>query len=122
MSSPPRLTRVSRPLPGANVFDLQVDAPLTDGDRVLVWFHADRITEEGSAVRSLAAALDRTDYSYLDREGHILKAYVVVRLMSPSHGADDRGALLGLGDDDHLQYLLADGTRPLAGDLSDRKP
>ena len=30
----------------------------------------------------------------------------------------DHGALSGLGDDDHPQYLLADGTRPLAGDLS----
>jgi len=27
----------------------------------------------------------------------------------------DHGALSGLGDDDHIQYLLADGTRALAG-------
>jgi hypothetical protein len=33
-------------------------------------------------------------------------------------GVADHGALVGLGDDDHPQYLLADGTRPLAGDLS----
>ncbi len=31
--------------------------------------------------------------------------------------ATDHGALTGLGDDDHTQYLLADGTRALTGDL-----
>ena len=30
----------------------------------------------------------------------------------------DHGALLGLGDDDHTQYLLVDGTRAMAGDLN----
>jgi len=30
----------------------------------------------------------------------------------------DHGALNGLGDDDHPQYLLADGTRALTGDLT----
>jgi len=31
--------------------------------------------------------------------------------------AVDHGSLIGLGDDDHIQYLLADGTRPMAGNL-----
>lgn len=34
-----------------------------------------------------------------------------------STGAADHGALSGLGDDDHPQYLLADGSRALVGDL-----
>lgn len=34
----------------------------------------------------------------------------------PSGG--DHGALTGLADDDHTQYVLADGTRALTGDLS----
>jgi hypothetical protein len=33
-------------------------------------------------------------------------------------GATDHGALTGLGDDDHTQYLLADGTRSLTGPLA----
>ena len=37
---------------------------------------------------------------------------------NPAGGAGDHGALAGLADDDHPQYLLADGTRPLAGDWS----
>lgn len=32
-------------------------------------------------------------------------------------GAIDHGALGGLGDDDHTQYLLVDGTRAMAGNL-----
>lgn len=32
-------------------------------------------------------------------------------------GATNHGALTGLGDDDHPQYLLADGTRPLTGPI-----
>jgi hypothetical protein len=33
-------------------------------------------------------------------------------------GVTDHGALTGLGDDDHTQYLLANGTRALSGNLS----
>jgi hypothetical protein len=37
---------------------------------------------------------------------------------SAATGVSDHGALTGLSDDDHPQYLLADGTRALTGDLS----
>ena len=33
-------------------------------------------------------------------------------------GTSDHGDLIGLADDDHPQYLLASGTRPLIGDLN----
>jgi len=33
----------------------------------------------------------------------------------PGAAGADHGALVGLGDDDHTQYLLADGTRALSG-------
>lgn len=33
-------------------------------------------------------------------------------------GVTDHGALTGLADDDHTQYLLADGTRQLTGNMS----
>lgn len=36
---------------------------------------------------------------------------------TPSGGSSDHGALTGLSDDDHTQYLLADGTRALSGGL-----
>jgi len=34
------------------------------------------------------------------------------------HGVIDHGSIQGLGDDDHSQYLLADGTRALSGEIS----
>lgn len=37
---------------------------------------------------------------------------------TPSSGVTDHGALTGLGDDDHSQYLLVDGTRAMTGELS----
>lgn len=40
-----------------------------------------------------------------------------VTLSAPA-GVSDHGALVGLADDDHPQYLLADGTRALSGNLS----
>lgn len=41
-----------------------------------------------------------------------------VTLTAPATGVSDHGLLLGLADDDHPQYLLADGTRTLAGNLA----
>ena len=45
--------------------------------------------------------------------------YVDWRLatVSPSAAAGDHGLLSGLTDDDHIQYLLIDGTRAMTGDL-----
>ena len=40
-----------------------------------------------------------------------------VTLSAPA-GVSDHGALSGLADDDHSQYLLADGSRSLAGNLA----
>ena len=37
-------------------------------------------------------------------------------------GVSDHGALSGLGDDDHTQYLLVDGTRNMTGDLEFDSP
>lgn len=42
----------------------------------------------------------------------------VTELEGASSGVTDHGALSGLGDDDHPQYLLADGTRNLTGNLT----
>jgi len=35
-----------------------------------------------------------------------------------SGGTSDHGGLTGLGDDDHTQYILVDGTRAMTGDLN----
>jgi len=41
-----------------------------------------------------------------------------VSAMIDTHGITDHGALGGLLDDDHTQYVLADGTRDITGSLS----
>jgi hypothetical protein len=43
---------------------------------------------------------------------------VIVNLKGAAGGVTDHGALTGLGDDDHTQYTLADGTRAFTGDQS----
>lgn len=51
-------------------------------------------------------------------DGHLVtKKYVDDNLITVSGGiVQDHGELLGLSDDDHTQYLRADGTRELTGD------
>ena len=49
---------------------------------------------------------DLLQYSSVDAEW---------KYLSFAEAAFDHGDLTGLGDDDHTQYLLADGTRILAG-------
>jgi hypothetical protein len=41
-----------------------------------------------------------------------------VSAMIDTHGVTDHGGLAGLGDDDHTQYVLADGTRDIGGSLT----
>jgi hypothetical protein len=98
-------------------------------------------------VRNLTTALEEIDYAYLDRDRHTLLAYLAVDLPTlddladvdaprprdgqvlthrggrwvpaqPAGGGTEHGALSGLGNDDHPQYLLTNGTRPLTGNLS----
>jgi hypothetical protein len=47
-----------------------------------------------------------------------VKTYVDTVSGAISGGVSDHGALTGLTDDDHTQYLLADGTREVAGDFT----
>lgn len=57
-----------------------------------------------SAGRVLRTPVNDTDI--------VNKAYV-----DANAGVSDHGALTGLGDDDHTQYFLADGSRALGGNL-----
>ena len=148
MGSPPQLTVVSQPFPGVNVFDLHLDTPLADDSRVTVRFDADNIIEDTSPVRRLATALNEIDYAYLDRDRHTLLAYLAVDLPTLDDLADvnaprprdgqvltrqggqwvagpaaggvaEHGALTGLRDDDHPQYLRVNPTtRALIANLN----
>jgi hypothetical protein len=50
-------------------------------------------------------------------DGYALVTDGVGNLSWAEAGVTDHGALTGLGDDDHTQYLLVDGTRAMSGDL-----
>jgi hypothetical protein len=67
------------------------------GDRILFWDHS------GTACGwlSIGSGLSISDTT-----------------ISVSAGGVDHGGLAGLGDDDHTQYLLADGTRNLTGNMA----
>jgi hypothetical protein len=110
---------VTRPVPDVNVFDLPISGELTEGARVEVRFQAALITELASEPGTLLDALDPDRFAYLDRQGDELVARMVYRQPGgEGGGVTAHGDLTGLGADDHPHYLLADGTRALAGDLS----
>jgi hypothetical protein len=60
----------------------------------------------------------RNGMLYYNTTSHVFKVYANGVWTALSAGTMDHGALSGLGDDDHTQYLLANGTRALTGDLS----
>jgi hypothetical protein len=116
LGSPSVVTRLA---PDVNVFDLPLAAGLTDDARVEVHFDAAQITELASAPGTLLEALDLERFAYLDRQGDQLVAYTAYQQPGGgSGGVSAHGDLTGLDADDHPQYLLTDGTRALAGDLS----
>ena len=63
------------------------------------------------AAGDAAAPVDVSEYAKRTE----LAAYVK---RGQEGAGGDHGALNGLGDDDHSQYLLADGSRALSGDLA----
>ena len=75
------------------------------------YFLGDGVTLGGNEI--LGARYDAADRSItFDKLSQGAIDYI-----DASGGASDHGGLTGLGDDDHPQYLLADGTRSVSGDL-----
>lgn len=71
----------------------------------------DLIAEEAASVTTSAGAGDAGKLITLDAAGHVDATMI--------NDADiDHGSIGGLGDDDHTQYTLADGTRAFSGDQS----
>lgn len=68
--------------------------------------------------------LSQSEFNNLDGQDQRVKStssptFADVSLTSPSniYSNFDHGSIQGLGNDDHTQYLLADGTRTMSGDL-----
>ncbi|MGY1776790.1 hypothetical protein ACI8AV_13095 [Geodermatophilus sp. SYSU D00804] len=73
------------------------------------------VVEEPGGLRVAAATVDDSTRPVLVST-RLLQEALLARPADTD--VEDHGELVGLGDDDHPQYLLADGTRPLSGDLS----
>jgi hypothetical protein len=80
----------------------------TEDDSSIYW---DGINDE-LVITTVASGVDPT------KDGHLVtRRYLDSELATVSGGIiQDHSNLSGLGDDDHTQYLLADGSRGLSGD------
>lgn len=86
------------------------------------------IAADGAALDALAGAEPNPDVvSQAEAEAGVAtteriwtaqRVAQAIAALGGGGGVTDHGALTGLADDDHTQYLLADGTRALTGDLN----
>lgn len=78
-----------------------------DGNEAALWYEDDDL-QLNHTISGVAPTKD----------GHLVtKKYIDDQLATVSGGiVQDHGGLVGLGDDDHTQYLLADGSRALTED------
>lgn len=67
--------------------------------------------EQSDFINTSAGVADAGKPIVLDAAGQIDPSMI-------NFGAIDHGALTGLADDDHVQYILVDGTRAFTGDQS----
>jgi len=69
-----------------------------------------RYFQQTRFISTSAGAADAGKPVLLDTAGHLDPSFVELAL-------EDHGSLSGLGDDDHTQYLLIDGSRAMSGGL-----
>jgi hypothetical protein len=113
---------------GNHTINLDIEKAPFDGS---AWDNVTSITNTGGVLAWLSIDIPGsiTDYNNSgttkirwlhDAVGNVNHDFVVDYNIikddsSGGGGVTEHGALTGLGDDDHAQYLLADGTRALAG-------
>lgn len=88
------------------------DLEVIDADGNTVARHDDSADEwsffDPTAMLELTVTSDITDPAGVSHTGELADA---------ADAVSDHGDLSGLGDDDHTQYLLTDGTRSATGDI-----
>jgi hypothetical protein len=73
-------------------------------------------TDLGQTFKTDVIRLNRDDfYLHADSDG---RPIINIDFEALAAGVSDHGALTGLADDDHTQYILADGTRAFTGNQS----
>jgi hypothetical protein len=83
-------------------------------------FGADRPDEAYRRIDQWAKGTQELQKALRDGNPALLRRLddLEARPIGGGGGVTDHGALTGLGDDDHTQYLRTDGSRPLTGDQS----
>lgn len=74
--------------------------------------HDGRYYRENEHINTSTGAGDAAKPIITDAAGKLSQTFIDITNLNDDL---DHGALLGLGDDDHTQYLLEDGTRDLSG-------
>jgi hypothetical protein len=74
--------------------------------------HDARYFRENEHINASAGAADAAKPIVTDSAGKLSQTFIDIANLNDDL---DHGALLGLGDDDHTQYSLADGTRDFSG-------
>ena len=107
------LVAVSQPFAGVNIFDLRMAAAIPTDTPVGVRFNTTQIVNAANPAKTLKSQLDGGGFLYADRQGDSLFAFG-----SSLRSVTAHGALSGLANDDHPQYLRTDGSRTLGGNWS----
>jgi hypothetical protein len=71
---------------------------------------------EDPSTRNTATLIFNSNAFYTSGSG--MSGETLVDLRTENISGVDHGSLTGLGDDDHLQYFLTDGTKAMGGDLN----
>lgn len=77
---------------------------------------ADFVNQQAWATDADAGGFDLTNVGLVD--GKDVAGHVDDATIHFTEGSIDHGSIAGIGDDDHTQYVLADGTRDVARTLS----
>lgn len=88
----------------------------SNGSRTVTWGH--NIEWYNSQPTLKPTPYDETYLAFITWDGGNRWIGYEISPSGGGGGVSDHGALTGLGDDDHTQYLLADGTRNLTGNLT----
>jgi uncharacterized protein (DUF2252 family) len=105
-----RLTNVGAPTADTDAARLQDIGPGFYGINV-------KQSDDAAAFTGIGTVAFNTDDFYVTQNDPNTDE-VIVNFRGAAGGVTDHGALAGLGDDDHTQYILADGTRAFTGDQS----
>ena len=93
----------------------EIDSHLSGHSDTVLWSELDLTISDIADI----ATKSHTSLSDIGTNTHIqVDSHIADGSLHFTEGSIDHGSIGGLGDDDHSQYILADGTRPFTGNQS----